>query len=95
MQGLHGNAGHPNYDFSEAGVVYLARHPEIARSYAEISETVPDSYLDQICVLHIKTAGLRLSLLTRDPNVIDGTDTWEYRGTIEISTIEEGEGCAA
>jgi hypothetical protein len=70
------------------GVVYLATDPNVAESYAEASETVPDEWLDDIVILKIATAGLNPSLLKMDQNVQDNEgDTLEYHGVIPLSNI--------
>ena len=72
-----------NWEDSRKGVVYLAKDPEVARSYAETNETVPEEWLDKIVVLKINTAGLDLNNLLPDQNVLDGDDTLEYHGVIK------------
>jgi len=70
------------------GVVYLATDPNVAESYAEASETVPDEWLDDIVILKIATAGLNPSLLKMDQNVQDNEgNTLEYHGVIPLSSI--------
>jgi hypothetical protein len=85
--GLHGNNPQKNYEDSQGGIVYLARTPEVAESYAETSDTVPGEWLDQIVVLQVNTSQIDLERLHADANVIDGTDTWQYHGTIPPAAI--------
>ncbi len=70
------------------GIVYLALDPDVAESYAETSENVPDEWLDEIVVLKIDTTKLDKSKFRLDRNVLDNTgDTLEYNGVIPISAI--------
>ena len=49
---------------------------------------VPDSYLDNIIILHIDTTKLDKSKLAVDMNVQDNVgDTWEYNGVIPYSAV--------
>lgn len=86
IEGLHGNNKRKNYSESKAGLIYLADTRDIAESYAETSDTVPESYLDQIIVFEIETKYLNKSKLRRDANVqVDENTknfTWEYTLTI-------------
>lgn len=76
------------WDDSVAGYVYLAKDSDVAASYAESSEMVPDSWLDQIVILTIDTAKLDPSRIFDDANVRnETTDTVEYRGVIPFSAI--------
>jgi RNA:NAD 2'-phosphotransferase (TPT1/KptA family) len=86
-EGLHGNNSKKNYEDSQPGVVYLATTSVVALSYAETSDEVPEEYLDQIVMLRIATAKLDVTKLRSDRNVIDGTDTVEYAGTIPPDAI--------
>ena len=88
--GLHGNSGHKNWEDSKKGVVYLAKDPEVARSHAETSDSVPEHYLDKIKVLKVKKTNLAKDKLKDDANVRnDSTDTLEYHGIIHPSHIEK------
>ena len=74
-----------NYADSKQGVVYLARNPDVAMSYAETSEAVPDEWLNQIVVLKINTTQLDPNKLFIDRNVQDNDGTTlEYRGVIKL-----------
>ena len=69
-------------------MVYLAIEEDIAVSYAESSEMVPDSWLDQIIVLHIDSSKLDKNKLSVDKNVQDNVgDTLEYNGVIPWEAI--------
>lgn len=92
LEGLHGNSGNKNWDDSKPGVVYLANSRDVAESYAETSDTVDEALLGKIVVLEINTDNLDLLLLQKDPNVIDGQDTFVYHGNIapkHISVVPE------
>ena len=76
------------WDDSIPGYVYLAKDLEVAASYAESSEIVPDVWLDQIIILTIDVAQLDSNKLFIDQNVQDNEgDTLEYRGIIPFSSI--------
>ena len=70
------------------GVVYLAGDPDVAESYAESSETVPEEWLDEIVILKINAGALDASKLVLDRNVQDNSgDTLEYHGIIPVTAI--------
>ena len=76
------------WDDSTPGYVYLAKDFEVAASYAESSEQIPDEWLDQIIVLTIDAKKLDSDKLFIDQNVQDNEgDTLEYRGVIPFSAI--------
>ena len=75
-----------NYSDSKIGIVYLARDPFVAESYAEESETVNEDWLDEIIILKIDASQLDKSKLLIDRNNQSG-DTLEYQGVIPISAI--------
>jgi hypothetical protein len=77
-----------NWTDSKRGVVYLALDPDVAESYAETSDMVPDEWLDSIVILKISTAGLDPNKFHIDSNVQDNQgDTVEYHGVIPSSNI--------
>jgi len=83
-----GSGGKRNWEDSQRGVVYLALDPDVAESYAETSDMVPDEWLDQIVMLKISTAGLDPNKFGIDSNVQDNAgDTIEYHGVIPVSNI--------
>jgi hypothetical protein len=87
LRGL-GAGGKRNWEDSKRGIVYLAIDPEVAISYAESSDMVPDDWLDEIIVLEIPTAVLDKSKLILDQNVIGNEgDTLEYHGIIPFSAV--------
>jgi hypothetical protein len=86
-QGL-GNTTQSQWTDSQPGVVYLARDPKVAISYAETAESVPEEWLDQIIVLQINKSKLNPKLLHMDQNVQDNTgDTLEYHGVIPAKLL--------
>ena len=88
-QGLDTRNVSKRWEDSVSGYVYLAKDPFIAESYAEISENVPESWLDNIIILKIDTSKLDKSKLFIDANVQDNeADTLEYRGIIPIEAIQ-------
>ena len=87
LKGL-GAGGKRNWEDSQRGVVYLALYPDVAESYAETSDMVPEEWLDQIVILKISTAGLDSNKFGIDSNVQDNSgDTVEYHGVIPVSNI--------
>jgi len=87
LKGL-GAGGKRNWEDSKRGVVYLALDPNVAESYAESSDMVPDEWLDQIVILKISTAGLDPNKFYIDSNVRDNAgDTVEYHGVIPLKNI--------
>ena len=88
QHGLGGDRAQAKWEDSVPGVVYLALDPNVAESYAESSEAVPEEWLDEIVVLKISTAALDQSKLKIDQNVLDNEgDTLEYHGVIPPSLI--------
>ena len=81
--GLGGNGASPKWEDSVAGVVYLATSPEVAESYAENSDAVPDDWLESIVVLVVDSAALETDCLRLDQNVQGNQgDTVEFHGVI-------------
>lgn len=88
QNGLDTTKSKKAWEDSKPGLVYLATDIDVAGSYAEASEMVPDSYIDNIIVLHIDTSKLDLSKLSIDKNVQDNDgDTLEYNGVIPYDAI--------
>lgn len=87
LKGL-GAGGKRNWEDSKRGIVYLALDPNVAESYAETSDMVPEEWLDEIVILKISTKGLDPNKFHIDSNVQDNTgDTVEYHGVIPVSNI--------
>ena len=83
-----GNTTQSQWTDSQPGVVYLARDPEVARSYAETAESVPEEWLDQIVVLKISKKDLDADRLNADRNVQGNTgDTLEYHAVIPANKL--------
>lgn len=90
QNGLDTTKSKKAWEDSKPGLVYLATDIDVAGSYAEASDMVPDSYLDNIIVLHIDTSKLDKSKLNIDKNVQDNEgDTLEYSGVIPFSAISK------
>jgi hypothetical protein len=86
--GLGGDRAQAKWEDSKPGVVYLALDPNVAESYAESSDVVPEDWLDQIVILKIAASKLDKSRLFVDQNVQDNEgDTLEYHGVIPLSNI--------
>lgn len=86
--GLDTTKGKKAWEDSVPGLVYLATDIDVAGSYAEASDAVPDSYIDNIIVLHIDVSKLDQTKLSIDRNVQDNEgDTLEYRGVIPYSAV--------
>lgn len=91
-----GNTKRKMWSDSKRGVVYLADDPDVAYSYAEISEWVEerdnyDDYIDNIIVLEVDTNKLDKSRFNIDSNVHledgENNSTWEYLGIIPWDAI--------
>ena len=86
-------------DLSKSNLIYLARDPEVAYSYCETSDSVPEEFLDQIVVLQIDINKLNIDSLNIDENVAysydgptdpDYPETWQefqYEEKIPVSFI--------
>lgn len=85
--GLGGKTKRRNWEDSVKGTSYLAEDKDVAESYAETSDMVPESWLDKIIVLKVKTDKLDIRLFGKDKNNLSG-DTFEYRGVIPPTEIE-------
>ena len=88
QHGLGGDKAQAKWEDSKPGVVYLATDPNVAESYAESSDVVPDEWLDQIVVLKVNASQLDQSKLKLDRNVLDNEgDTLEYHGVIPTNLL--------
>lgn len=84
-----GNTYRKNWSDSKHGVVYLAKDPDVAESYAESSQNVKEDWLDEIIILKIDTNDLDKTKLELDKNVQDNDgDTLQYHGIIKNFEIE-------
>lgn len=78
--GLNPNISKKSWDFS-GHYVYLSPDKDVAESYAETSDNVPEEYLDQIVVFRIKVSSLDTNKLSIDNNN-KARDTYQYTETI-------------
>jgi len=86
--GLGGDRAQAKWEDSRPGVVYLAVDANVAESYAESSDVVPDEWLDEIVILKVDTRQLDQNLLKLDANVIDNAgDTLEYHGIVPVTAL--------
>lgn len=77
------------WEDSKPGVVYLSADEDVATSYAEANENVPEDWLDEIVVLKIKWDSLDPNYLFIDENVQDNDGvTLEYHKIIPWSNID-------
>ncbi len=87
-EGLDTTLGEKAWEDSVPGYVYLATDDELAISFAENSEDVPEEWLEDIVVLVIDTSKLDKSNIFIDSNVLNNEgDTLEYRGVIPWSSM--------
>ena len=87
-QGLDTRMSKKTWEDSVPGYVYLALEPDVAFSYAESSEEVPEDWIDEIIVLKIDKESLNQNQLFIDQNVMDNEgDTLEYRGIIPWESV--------
>ena len=88
QHGLGGDKAQAKWEDSKPGVVYLSTDPDVAESYAESSDVVPEEWLDTIVILKIDASKLDQSKLMTDQNVLDNSgDTLEYHGVIPVNLI--------
>ena len=73
-----------NYDECMENVVYLAYDKDVARSYAETSDEVPEEWLDNIVILEVDSKGLDITKFQKDLNLLDGGEITSvaYKGSI-------------
>lgn len=87
--GLGSEKSKRNWNDSKPGYVYLTKDKDVAISYAETSDTVPEEWLDEIIVLRIDIEKIDKTKLGLDTNVLDNKgDTLQYRGIIPFSSIK-------
>jgi len=89
--GLNSELSKKNWEDSKKGYIYLATSKDIAISYAESSNSVPEEWLDEIIVLKINLKNLNKEKIESDSNVIDSknkNDTLQYKGVIPFEYIE-------
>ena len=89
-EGLGGNSAKANWPDSKKGVTYWAKSADIAYSYAETCESVPEDGLDQRVVFECKIENFDLKKLFLDSNVIENDDaTFEYHGIMPFDKLKE------
>lgn len=86
--GLGGSSSRYEWSDSKEGVVYLATSPEVAISYAEANDEVPESWLDNIVVFKVESNKLDQDKLMHDDNVQDNDgSTYEYHDVIPMRLL--------
>lgn len=88
--GLRKDSEHKNWEDSVPGKIYLAKTPEVALSYAETSESVPEKHYNSgIVVYKINKKHLDDKHISSDENVIDNDgSTLEYSKNIPSKHLE-------
>ena len=93
-EGLGGKSSRKKWEDSKKGVTYWATDPEIAYSYAESSEMVPDDWLDEIVVFECDIRNFDPDKLFVDENVLLDDDcdpneiTFEYHGIMDFNRLK-------
>ncbi len=87
LKGLIVDSKRKNWEDSK-NVIYLANDYDVAYSYAETSDMVPEDYLDNIIVFKINIKHLDMSCLFRDENVMDDESTFQYTKNIPFNWLE-------
>lgn len=86
--GLNSKLGKKTYPDSKQGYIYLSKDKNVAESYAETSDIIPEEWLDEIIILKINTKNLSKDNFSIDDNVLDNKgDTIKYKGIIPWSEI--------
>lgn len=86
--GLGSNVDVKAWEDSKDGVVYFAIDPDIAYSYAETSELVPEEWLDNIVILEVGLNVLDIEKIYKDENNLGNHGTVEYHGIVQWDQIE-------
>ena len=63
------NPPHDNWEMDNDRCIYLAANKDMARSFAETSDYVPEDFLNEIVILKIPSNKLDLEYLELDPNI--------------------------
>ena len=82
-EGLGGKSSKPNWEDSKPGVIYWSIDSDVAESYADSAEEVPEEWLDNIVVLKCKYSDFDETKLFVDENVRSDNPnevTIEYHG---------------
>lgn len=86
---LHGlvPGNYRNWDDSR-NCIYLSTDRDVAASFAEASDLVPEDWIDDIWIISIRTSDLDTSLIFLDTNVIDNNgESLEYHANIDSSSF--------
>ena len=88
-KGLIKNYQNKNWEDSK-DFIYLATSKDIAKSYAETSDIVPEEWIDQIVVFKVDTDKLDLNQLSTDENVQHKKEvsTYQYNKNIPFSNLK-------
>ena len=88
-KGLIKNYQNKNWEDSK-DFIYLATSKDIAESYAETSDIVPEEWIDQIVVFKVDTDKLDLNQLSTDKNVQHKKEvsTYQYNKNIPFSNLK-------
>jgi len=72
--------------------VYLANNPNLAESFCETSENVPDEYIDDIIIFSVDTSLLDSDKFEPDPHTLldknQNLECYIYRGVIPVNTLK-------
>lgn len=74
-------------DYKSEDHVYLADDLDVAYSYAEASDNVPDEWLDNIVIFSVDSEDLDLSKIEEDPNLDVQDGTYLYKGIIPANKL--------
>lgn len=85
-QGLNPNISKKSWSFS-GNYVYLSPDKDVAESYAETSDNVPEEYLDNIITLRVNRKDLNKNSLSVDENN-KSKDTLQYSEVIPWNKLE-------
>jgi len=92
-KGLGGEVSPYPWQLVKPGIVYLATEFDIALSYAETNDNVPDEWIDEIVVFKIDTKDLDKNKIKTDTNVKLNKDeeaaTIMYEGIIPYNILEK------
>jgi len=68
--------------------VFFAYDPDVAESYAESSDTVPDEWLDNIIIFGVNINNLDKGKIVTDPNIVESDgSTVLYMDKVPFSSL--------